>query len=153
RPAHLDRMLGASDHPVANVRGKGNLLVDFGINGDEGRVGHADADLFDRSYQKVIVTLTLEDRSEQPDHLGPPDGRSVIEPAAVSPDLHIKVATEWRIPQMHRRRALCRGAAGCRGDSGRIAHSIVSLFLHSLWTLSHLPLCCPRTETRRCHGR
>ena len=61
RAAHLDGMVGAGCDPIADIRGEINGIMDIGINRDERRIDHADADLLDRGDKEIGVALALQD--------------------------------------------------------------------------------------------
>jgi hypothetical protein len=83
------------------------------LHGGERRVVHRDADLLHRGLEEVLLPLAPQHRGEQLHQRGPPDRRLEIEPGPIRRDAHVEIAAEWRIPQMHGRRAALAGAL-CR---------------------------------------
>ena len=78
------------------------------------RVVHNDADLFNRSDQKIPLALAPEDAREQLDQPRSPDRRAFVKPRPVPRDADVDLAAIGRVPQMHRRQT----ALGCGTRSG-----------------------------------
>ncbi|MCY1184760.1 hypothetical protein D9M73_254800 [compost metagenome] len=77
-------------------------------HGNERRVIDLDADLLDRSDQKVVITIATDNRREQLDHRLTPDWRPQVVPGAIASDAHVDIAAECRVPQMDWRQPLVR---------------------------------------------
>src|SRR5262245_30181364 len=104
------RVLGSAGHPVVHVGAKMKRLAGAGrlepqLDRDERHVLDRDAALFDRSHKEVAVAFALKYGREQFDKGGPPNRGLEVVPGPVCGDPHIEIAAEWRIPQMHRRKA------------------------------------------------
>src|SRR5262245_1801935 len=104
-------MVRAASHPVVHIGAEvehlaGVRLLDSHLDGQERRVVDADAALFHRCDEVVLVAFALEDGGEKLDQGRPPDRGAEVEPGAVGGDPHVEIATERRIPQVYRRRTL-----------------------------------------------
>ncbi len=108
---HAQRMDRPGSHLVAHMGGKGDRGLPANpshieIHRHKGRIIHHNPHFFHGSDQKIPVPLAPQDRTEQPHHGRPANRRPQIEPRPVAGDPHVDIATERRVPQMHRRRPL-----------------------------------------------
>ena len=117
-----------------------SILIDSELNGHERHIVNDDAAFLHRSDEKVLISLSFEDGSEQLDQGRTSDRGLEIEPSAVRRDAHIEIAAERRIPKVDgwrpfARRFLCRPRDGVKARllcffRLRVAH-LVCQFMHT----------------------
>jgi len=88
------------------------LATDFQPNRNERRVFDLDTDLLYRRHQEIVLTVATNHRGKQTHHCRPPNRRTLIVPGPVARDTHVQVATERRVPQMHRRQPFLLPTSG-----------------------------------------
>jgi len=88
------------------------LATDFQPDRNERRIFDLDTDLLYRCHQEVVVAVAANHRGKQTHHCRPPDRRTLIVPGPVARDAHVQIATERRVPQMHRRQPFLLPASG-----------------------------------------
>src|SRR5687768_9674506 len=92
---------------VADIGAKGQHLLTLSfrpihLDGDERRIGNADAHFFHRSYEIGPAVLVLaQDRGKQPDQRLPADRRAHVEPGAIGADLHVDIAAKGWVPPVN----------------------------------------------------
>src|SRR5262245_46246581 len=114
-------MLAVAIDPVVDIGAEAQERASFvalpsHLDRDERPIINADADLLHRRNQKMLAVLALQNGGEQSHQRGTSDWRPHVEPSTIPCDSHVEIATERRIPQVHRGQPL----SGRRGFYGRV---------------------------------
>ncbi|MNC53204.1 hypothetical protein D3C75_1025950 [compost metagenome] len=140
-----------------------SLTLTFHVHGNrhERRIVDLDADFLDRGDEEIIIAVAADDGGEQLDHRLAPDRRAQVVPGTVTGDTHVDIATEVRVPQMHRWQPLF-GLGNLRqqiyGLAGIGHHPLLNDSCPKGYernpqavALANLPACCRETSAIR-HG-